>query len=371
MKRKIAVAAVLLCIMAAFVLPSVKAADDVYFSVTNNKILPLSQSTMPVIQDGQLYLPYTFFSSGELGIFVAPGENKVLLYSSISKRLTFDALRGTIIDQDDNQYYLYSPIMHNGIVYVPAEMVCKFFGLTPPSVIDAEPAPIVRIKSATLIINDATFPSLFKNELQTAYDIFTGKTTPSPSPSSPGAVPSYGNVTIYLSFTDLSGGTLGEVLDTFDNTPYKSCIFVAEDEVADNADLLRRAAAAGHSIGIWLKNGTYEEYQKASALLFEAAKIKTVLVTATGSAAAPAKAVAAAEHLIFWNTTKRYDAAVKFSLSGITGKLSTGSIPRESLSFDCSDKTSGILSAFLSYLSEYKYNVRRVNETTVPIITAK
>lgn len=374
MKQKFWAVVLLLCIMAAFVLPTVKAADPTYFSVANNVILPLTAETMPIYSGGRYYVPYTFFSSGELGVFAQTGDKKVLLYANVSKRLTLDALSATIIDQDGYQYYQYAPMIHNGIVYVPVEMVCNFFGLT-WSVINTTttPASIVRITSKSPIINESTFVSLFKDQLNNAYNVYTGVTvstppTPTPSASSSSPPTTNANETVYLSLYDLSGGRLDDILDALGDTYYRTCIFVTGEEIAENAPLLRRAAAAGHSFGIWLREGTYNEYRETSELLFEATKMKTVLVAADGDNESAAEEMSEARHLIFWQFTRSYDKSQKFSASTVTGRLSASGGPLHSLNFDCSDKAAAVIPAVCDYLSEYKYSVRRINETSAPVL---
>ena len=369
MKQKVVTVLVLLCIIAAFLLPISHAAGTVYFSAINNTILPLNDATMPAYIDGLVYLPYTFYNSDELGIYSIAGGNTARIYSSSSKKLDFDVAQSTVFDQDGNQKYLYSARAYNGTIYIPVKLICEFFGFT-YNIIQADPAPIVRVKTSSNSINDLTFPTMeiTKSQMQLYYDAYTGKPNPSASPtSSADTEQTYQNVTIYLSFFDLSGGKLDNILDTLISTNYKCCFFVTKDEIAGNADLLRRAAGAGHMIGIWLKNGTYSEYQEASSLLFEAAKLKTVIVTA-GDAVKAAADMAKAEDLVFWRSTRSYNAAAKFSLSGLTDSLATVS-GRESIAFACSGKTTNVLRSFTAYLQQYKYSVRRITETSIPIET--
>ncbi len=371
MQRKATAVLVLLCIIASIALPAGKAAGTVYFSVVNNSILPLSAATMPAYIEGQLYLPYSFFNSDELGVYSNAGGDIALIYFSNSKLLKFDVARGTVFNQNDEQYYRYNAKLYNGIIYVPVQLVCDFFGFT-HSVIDTEPADIVRVRTSASNIDDARFTTItsIKDELQSKYDAYTGNPGASASPTSSADVgPTYQNVTVFLNFFDISSGKLSSILDTLDTTAYNVCIFVAKDEIEANATLLRRAAGRGHMIGIWLKDGTYAEYMDASALLFEAAKVKTVIVTAGGDNTKAAIAMADAAQLVFWLSTSSYDAEAKFSVAGLTGSLGVVS-GRQSIAFACSEKTSFVLRSFLLYLNQQKYNVRPVNETTTPIISA-
>lgn len=126
MKKRIMAVIMLFCIAAAFVAPAGRAAGTVYFSVINNTVLPLKDSAMPAIYDGQIYLPASFFSSDELGVYSSSGENNAVIYSG-KKTLWFDVAKGTIVDHDGVQYYLYSARAYNKTVYVPAKLVCEFF----------------------------------------------------------------------------------------------------------------------------------------------------------------------------------------------------------------------------------------------------
>lgn len=367
-KRKIVAVIVMLSIVVVLVLPA-GAAGTVYFSAVNNKLLALNNATMPTYIGSQLYLPYSFFNAGDLGVYSSGDSEKAIIYASGSKILTFNAVTGEIFDQNNFRYERYSAELHNGIVYVPVQLVCDYFGFE-FGVIQAQPAAIVRVRS-TSNIPDATFAAIqsIKEQMQSMYDTYMGNPNASPTPST-GGEPTYQEVIVYLSVYDFSAGKLDKILDALTSVPFKACFFVAADEIEANAGLLRRIAGNGHMIGIWLKEGSSQEYQDASALLFEAAKVKTVLVTAIGDNAKNGEDMAKAESLVFWQPTKIYDPKSKFSVSSLTDRMSTLSGTRESLYFACSDATSVVLRGFLSYLQSNNYTVRRIVETSVPILSA-
>ena len=369
MKRTVTAIVLLLCLAFALVRPEVKAAGSVYFTAIMDELQPLKTETMPTSINGLWYIPYTFFSSEVLGVYFIPGSDKVMLYSAGGLRtLTFDIPRSTVFDQNGAQYYIPAQKI-NGLIYVPVDRVCDFFGLT-YKVIQTEPAYIIRFKKGDPVYNDKTFPSLNRTKMQAYYEAYTGTPGPTASPGtspSPSPQATYENVTVYLSYYGLTRDSFKNMLDALDAYGYKCCFFVTSEEIAAEADLLRRAAGTGHSIGIWLTDGTFDEYREASALLFEAAKLRTVLVSAAGDTAGAAKAAAEAGGLVFWSPTRTYDAAAKLTLAGLTGKLNVLSGSRESVNFECTDSAADLTGQFFAYLSGNKYSIRRITERTWPI----
>jgi hypothetical protein len=375
MKNKLMAVLLALCLLAGLAMPAL-AADPVYFTAINDTVLPLKSETMPKYVGDTLYLPYTFFSSSILGVYYTNSSdlNTIMVYASSTKRLVFNVSRSTVYDQSGQQYF-FSARALNGTVYLPAQKVCDFFGLT-LSVIETDLAPIVRVKTSAAILNDRTFPfySRTKTDMQTYYNDYTGvapspEPTPdvSPTPTEPG-VESYAQVTVYLSFHKFADGMLEKLLNTADDYGYKCSIFVAADEIKDNADVLRRAAGEGHTIGIWLKDGTYDEYRETARLLYEAAKVRTILIASPTGTAGAAKATAKENGLLYWSSTRRYDETKTPSLSALTSKLVDTSRRSESFCFASTSASLHVVDALLEYLSVHSYTVRKITETTVPTL---
>lgn len=362
MKRKITVIIIVLCLLILIAAPA-SAAGNICFTAINNTVQPLDNNTMPAIIGGLLYIPCAFFSSDALGVYYVSGDSQVMLYHS-SKRLTFDTEKATVTDQNNKQYKIPA-IKRNGRIYVPLDEVCSFFGLN-YDVIQTDPAPVVRFLAGNAYVDKNQFLSLNMTKMQTFYDAYIGDSTqPSASPTTPTSQ-TFENVTVFLSFYNLTPKNFEVLLNTLDYYPFKCCFFVAADEIASNADLLRRAAGCGHTVGIWLKDGTYGEYQKASSLLFEAAKIRTVLVSAGGDAAKVAEAAAESKGLVFWKPSKSYAGSEKLTVANLTGQLSALDSGRISVNISCTNKMASLTGALFGYLSEKKYVVRRLTEMTAP-----
>ena len=156
-----------------------------------------------------------------------------------------------------------------------------------------------------------------------------------------------------------------ELLDSGAASEYRFCFFVSENDIKDNAGLIRKISAGGHAIGIWLSDGTYAEYQKTSGLLFEAAKIKTILVSADIDAEA-ALGMAREQGLIFWRTSQSILYDDTLTMDAIIEMLPLVGGERRNLISPCSEFTALMLSGILSYLREYEYNLTSITETVTP-----
>ena len=185
--------------------------------------------------------------------------------------------------------------------------------------------------------------------------------------------PTYGDVTVYFSFHGLSAGSCASVLDLLYNQgaampPF--CFFVSADDIKAAPGLIRKLYGSGHTVGIWLEEGTLREYLEVSALLFEAAKVKTVLVSANWATVAAAR-LADAYGLIFWGASQEpvpdgEDGEVDTEVD-ITETLPTESGERAMLSFDCSEGTAEILTDIFAHLKMFEYTIGTITETTIPM----
>lgn len=363
MKQKFIVAILMLCLIIFMGMPFASAAGTLYFTAVNETILPLSDATMPTVLNGEMYVPYSVFTTKELGVnfYSTSGGNTVSLYKG-STLLIFNLSEGYSYDQNDVQYTAVAQ-KYNGIVYVPVTFVSSFFGYT-YSYIDSAPAPIVRIKTSSVIYNDKTFVSVSRTKMESYLDEYYGVTiTPSPSPST--GYETYENVTIFLSFDNISSENTDDILSTLDQYGYHGCFFVTKEELVEHDDLIRKIAGHGHSIGIRLQSGTIEEYSETSAVLFEVTKLRTLLVSADSAVLETAEQMAEDEGLLFWNDTKSF-GSVRFSPSSLTNKLSTATGSFENLSFSCTNYTLNSLLSVLSYLNTHGYTIKLINEIQSP-----
>ena len=200
-------AALLLCL--ALLVPSVPAAAaNIYFTSLNDQVLPLTADTMPVVSGGVMYVPASVFdrdSTGiDLGIYYSysRSSNTVTLFN-LRQILVFDLSAGTCQDSMTGEYYSARGITRNGRPYLPAKMVCQFFGLTytENALSFVDQGYLVRIKSDANALDDETFIDAAVNWINQRlrdYNQSIAPPTDNNSSTSPGETPSTDDESIGL-----------------------------------------------------------------------------------------------------------------------------------------------------------------------------
>jgi len=375
-KKRIIAVFVAVSLMAVFTPTVSRAAVTPYFIAVNDALLPFGDDTMPFVSGGEFFVPVRVFEGVGVWSISSADQEIVRLYRGVSRFVEFDTLQGLVEDQDGNTLNWPSARRVGQRVYVPLRQVSEYFGFTfrtidvPRSVIPDEQVRIIRIVS-NAIFNDPTFVGVNERAMRSAYNNYFAPQPPIIPPIDPPVVPqpNFSDVTILLSFYDISAGSADGILDMLDiqaTSGDHSCFFVSAGDIAENPGLIRRIAGSGHALGIWLENGTLKEYREASALLFEAAKIRTVIVSA-GEAAEIALETAEMSGLIFWGDSHSFIDYDNLSVAAITGALPIESGARSNLMFSCSENAASILPGVYSFLSDNEYTIVRITETVEPI----
>lgn len=369
MRKKIIALLLCVCLAAGF-LSMGSASGTVYFTAVNNTLLELRADRMPKYYGGDMYLPVSVFASASL--FSIGGVDTLMIYKG-EKKLTFTVSTGMTQTEDGLIYDHIPAKLSSGAFYVPARAVCDYFGLQ-YELASADPAPVVRIISATNVINIKTFIGLNRQNMQAAYDAYYVPAQPSGSPGAtppvtdPAVTPtgpvSYAGITLQPCFFGFEGEALGDTLaalDPYVQAGYRVTFYLTERELLENAVLVRALCGAGHSVGIRLQDGDFEEYRRAAALLFDAAMVRTALVCAPGPAEDAAQVMAGENGLAFHTFSRT--ASGRVSVASVTGALPTAAT-RQILGFSCEESVIRALPGIFAYIQFREYTVARVTEIT-------
>ena len=384
--KKTAALISMLCITAALLPMSTQAAVTPHFIAVNDDLLPFTENNMPYISGSDVFVPHRVFQ--RLGIIVSGNavEGLAQLFKG-GAYVNFDASLGHTDNHDGQRLSWPAAKWQGSTIYVPLRQVCDFFGLeyeltdVHSAIIPDGQVRIVRIKQPGMwVYPSQIFMALNSAALKEAYDEYASRLPG--APAAPPAVmeptPDYSDVTLYLNFHNIRAGGLPGVLDAFGRPEahgYRAAFFLSAGEIARNASLVRRIAGNGHAIGIWLEDGTHDEYLSASALLFEAAKTRTVLVSADAAAEA-AMETAGTHSLIFWAASERFEAqpdeggepAVLPADGGEPAAMfPTDAGGRHSIWFDCSGGMALLMPGVLAFLEVSGYTVMSISEAIPPV----
>ena len=368
MKKRWVAFALCLCLLAgALTLSQAEAAGGVCFISVDDDLLELTYQ--PYFYGGVTYLPYWIFTNYGFDIYYTyfSSASTAVLYNS-DIHIFFDLVNGTTYDSNDN-FFDARAVMYGGTVYLPAVFMCNCFGgLSCTYISGGDYGDVVRVKGSSAILDDDSFIRASSSLMRSRYmAYFYPPTPPPPTPTptptpSPSPTPRTG-VTCVLSFVGLPGSS---VLTSLRYYRADACFFLTPEDIESDPALVRRLSGEGYGIGVLCGNDTPADYEKASALLYVCARVRTVLVTALGDDAAACAEAAADSGLVYWS----YDAdGISTPENTVTYAQLKGTLDEYgsdfSLFLSCGEETDGFINPLLRYLSSEGLSTRRVRETDV------
>lgn len=316
----------------------------------NDTLLDLSSASMPAYIGGGLYVPYTMFNNGILGVYFSydrTEQKASLLYGG--RQIYFDMASGETFDAEGSSYSA-TAAYYNGRVYLPLDFICSFFGFSYAVISSEGLGTIVRVKDGNVVLSDQLFEQAARSLMRDRLNDYLGTDTPQASdPPTPDPEdeedPDYTNIRVHLGFSGLDGAE--DVLDLLATYGLTGSFFVTAGEIQAEPDLIRRILCAGHSLGIDLARE--DDFAAAADLLFAAARYRTLLVSGgtgpVGSVQCLYDLDGAAEETDIY--------ALRRGAAYAGGSFSAH--------FDCGGDLD-TLAAFLAYLEAGQFAVRPFNE---------
>lgn len=366
MKRKSVLLTLCLCLMCCCLTgPGTLADGEICFIAVNDRLLEISST--PYFSNGVTYVPYWVFTDYDFKIYYSYfGETSTAMLYNSDRQLFFDMKNNTAYDDRDNAYN-YRAVLRNGSVYVPATLVCNFFGGMACSYISGgKYGDVLRIKDSSFALTDTLFMLAADLPMQLRYEAYMaaqrpGESAPEPDVSAPDDPPTHDGVTVCLSFIGLPDSA---ILSALRGQNVTACFFLTAGQVRSDPELVRQLDGEGFKLGVLCSGDALGDYEETSRLIFEAAHAKTLLVTALGADAAACALAAEENGLIFWS----YDIdgmsteTATVYLSNIVNTLENRT-SASSLFLSCDGITSSFISPLLRSMDEMKLAVRAVRET--------
>ena len=309
------------------------------------------------------YVPIDCFADFKLYNSYHAADDTATLFSS-SKQLFFELDTGRTYDSSDN-YYNTSAIRRNGQVYVPVSFVCSQFGFSYSIIEGVGYGDVCRIKDSSYTLSDSQFLSAAESLMRSLYEQYSGGGISAPG-STDVAQPGDMDDPVYLSFQGLPSAAL---IDTLLQFAVDAGFFLTADDIRTSPETVRRLAAEGFSLGALLGAEPLAEYEAFSSLLFEAARVKTLLVSAgTPEHEDAVSAMAATAGLVYWD----YDVDGVQGGAGISyASMVTAYIEylpeRADVRIQCSALTDSCIASVLLYFQDNGCSVRAPNEVEAKI----
>ena len=278
------ISAALCAVLMILMLPA--PARALTLTAVNDTLLPLDDSTMPARLGGEMYVPYSVFSS--LGVS-ASSEDGVLSMSANGETLNFSLNEGYVYDQNLNSYP--SPAYNmNGTVYVPVTLCCGKFGMG-YSTISVAGETVLRVTDGSAQ-SDSSFAAAKAEEIETAINTYRGLPDPSGEPTVPETPaepqeppipeveeqPTQKPAHVYLTFYGAPTVHTAAVLDALKSAGRTATFFLPTDTSVWVDDLIRRIVAEGHTPALLLDASSADAADDLAASL-TAANERLALLT--------------------------------------------------------------------------------------------
>ena len=243
--------------------------DIIFLALNDTMPYALSASTMPYWSGGQLYVHSSAFDITSLNLSASYNASNMtlLLYSGTGQRsLTFHLADGYV----QTQTGATDPItaaMRGDQVFLPLDYCASFFGLGVSYLTSLQGWPVVRlttgaqvwedsffIEQADKLINDraekymASFEQSTTDPLPPAYDPPVQGNEEPDEAQDPGDEPETPPLTVYPALVGIDA--LRGAWDLLTAQGLRVAVYLNAEDIYANGDLVRRAYAAGHSIGI-------------------------------------------------------------------------------------------------------------------------
>ena len=270
--------------------------------VSINDTLPPELVNCAAYYNGASYVPYYVFTNYGFGLSYSYFVSAATAYlSTPDKQLFFELNSGDAYDGDDN-HYSASAIFLNGTVYVPVGLVCRFFGgMNYSNITGNEYGSILRITTDSAVLSDADFLRAARTLMRTYYQNYWAENN-GDAPEEPEAPVMHEGDRVLLGFVGLPDA---ETLNSLESRECSASFFLTAEEIRAFPDLMRRLSGEGYSLGVWCPEGTAGDWEEASRLLFETARVRSILICAPPERMEACLALAGKNGLACWEPDYR------------------------------------------------------------------
>ena len=262
--------------------PPAAAAESVYFTAVDERVLDLTDASMPFWFGGYLYVAATVFRESGVGYSYNIVNQTLVLYES-SKSLVYNVSTGSGTN-GQGEPYDHVCVTRNGVTFVAASPVASYFGRTYSNT-RVNHGYLIRVKTSGAL-SDAMFTDVATFQLDSKYQQYqrslspqTGEETAPAGETAPAEEPAAGK-SVYLCFLAEDPATVDGWLDALNAHGGRAAFYFTEEALSRSGSQLRRLIAEGSAVGLVLQSEDppLEQLRRMNQALFAAAGVKTRLV---------------------------------------------------------------------------------------------
>ena len=359
-KRILALALSALILVSLLPVSAGTAANQLSF-IALNDTLPPDLINVTAYYGGTVYLPYWFFTNYGFGISYSYFSSSSTAYLfNASNQIFFELTSGRTYNSSDVEFNAPA-IMWGGTVYLPLSFMCSAFGgFIYRNIGQNEYGSILRISTGSEVLGDEDFFRAAQGAMKRYYQAYNASEDPAPAPAHTPEPPEPTEEPQPREGDALRLGLEGmptpEVLDLLKREGITACFFLGAEELRSDPDMARRISCTGHVLGASCPDGSAEQLEETAELLWETARVRTVLYTMPEDAAAP-------DGLVVFPTTGTALTAeeLRERVYSVTTELGMGS-GDQTLLFPSGDGDTAALRMLLYYLDEQGFTVEPLRE---------
>ena len=383
--------------LCAAMIPAGGSTTSVYLMSVNDTVKPdLTADNMPLMFNGELYIPYTMLSSQHTGINLGVRVQ----YSPVTSVLNVtDDIRSVSFNTRKNTAHASTgsvvqarAVMRNSMPYIPVDWLCSFFSSLNYSLIQTPYGTLVRLTNKQVILDDDEFvdaaaPMLYnslqnyRQSLVTPEPTPTPTVTPTPTPTpaqtatpAPSTSPTPSSMPVQtpsqsseptppvekpkpvVSLALRYGDGAGEAADILEGAEQRALFLFTPDELKQEDDLVRRLIARGHRIGLVLEGKKAEDclaqLTRGRQLMADIARAAVLVVSAEDLSRSGVNEVRNAGCAI-WDATLYADGLTR---SGVLTRLDDDRVNRVEITCDAAGTE--LLAELLPVLTGEDYRLR-------------
>ena len=325
--------------------------------------------------DGVIYLPsYAFAPISNMKIITsAEYPSTAIVYGSKYISIDTKSMEWAINDQSQTfpfrTYYLKSGTAFN-MLYVPAQTVCDYFGLTLQTAADGK---AVRICDGSETLTFESLLEIYNPALLTPESSETappGTVSPpddttSPETTAPPETTEKIVISaekVYLVFDGIESEFTPQIIEILDKYGIGAVFLVNADDITKNQSLIRDIIISGAGVGIALsgESGTVQEAAEVNELLYRAYSLNTRLCALTGekyNADEIKRLETDYGYICLYSGQKAMDTVYKKQtnvLNAVCSRIKNERVP--TLRFGCTAMTVKVLGAAVEYAEKHSDN---------------